>query len=129
MGLTADQVLPTKQSAAEEWVAWYKLLPGNKDTRNAVFLTWWKRNGSDKANTPDLRLFLKGEGIMLTTDGLGNLVDSALGAKNTLSSVFSYGLITYGILAVVGLGFTLVLIKTLATPENIATAAKIYTRR
>jgi hypothetical protein len=74
--ITADQVIPTYNSKAEDWIAWYNLLPGSKKIRAQLFLSIWKKNGNPKANTVELRNFLAQKaGIELSSTGIGNFFD------------------------------------------------------
>lgn len=86
--IRADKNIPTAQSMAEDWIAWYKSIPGGRDVRNQAFLAVWRQRGSSKANTNSLRTFLLNEaGITLTTDNIGNLTDAVYSFGDRLETL------------------------------------------
>ena len=103
--ITADQNIPTQQSSAEEWIAWYQLLPGSKVTANNVWLQVWQAHngGKSAANTSELRSWMSANaGITLTTDGVGSVIDSAKSFVNTIEDFAMMPI--YGLFAALGIG-------------------------
>lgn len=104
--ITADQVIPTYQSKAEDWIAWYNLLPGSKRVRAQLFLSIWKKNGNPKANTVELRNFLSQKaGIELSSDGFGNFFDFGDDIFNQIEDTLQVAWWAFGIFAIATVGF------------------------
>ena len=127
----ADSI-PTKQSNDGDWIAWYESLPGGKRDKNLIFSMAWNKRGDSKANTGDLRRFLKTKGFTLNSDNfLGTAKDSVIGFIDGVGNFFQFGAYaTVGVI-IAGTVLTGAIIWRLATPAGIGvaagTAAKVYT--
>ena len=92
----------------------------------------WNKRGDSKANTGDLRRFLKTKGFTLNSDNfLGTAKDSATGFIDGVGNFFQFGAYaTVGVI-IAGTVLTGAIIWRLATPAGIGvaagTAAKVYT--
>ena len=86
------EAIPTKQSIDGDWIAWYESLPGSQKDKNLIFSMAWSKRGDSKANTSDLRSFLKQKGFTLGPDNaLGAAKDTYLGALGSISSILKLG--------------------------------------
>lgn len=126
------EAIPTKQSNDGDWMAWYDSLPGAQRDKNVIFSMAWAKRGDSKANTTDLRKYLKTKGFTLSSDNiLGAAKDSATGYFDAVGNFLQMG--SYATIGIVVLGAGLwgAILWRLATPSGIGiaagTAAKVYT--
>ena len=105
--ITADQVLPDGSSTAEVWESWYDLIPGSKQTKNAIWLQAWSKWASADANTSSLREYMKkNAGIEITTDGIGSVIDATKSAVDSIEdfAMMPIYLLMGGAAVIIGLG-------------------------
>lgn len=107
--------VPTKLSLAPIWMEWYKTLKRNfgHKAANNLFLKAWEKRAGDDANTSDLRVWAKSEGMLIeSTSVFGDLKDFRAGIGNYIGDMFMLGkYAAIGTVAVVGLMLVLMAIK------------------
>lgn len=113
MKLDPSQTIPTASSNSENWIQWHKDLKrifGKKKANSIWLYAWAKRGGTNSsANTSDLRKYMDGQGVDITTTSLGELSDKI---GNVLGFGFGVGkVIVIGSLSIVGLIFIGILVK------------------
>ncbi len=105
MAVTADKLIPGPNSKAEEWIAWYDMIPGGKSIRNSLWLQAWSKWGSKDANTTDLRSYMRKEaGIEITTGGAGMVADAALSVGDKLEDALMMPVYVVAVGGVLALG-------------------------
>jgi len=127
MYVTADQLIPGHNSKAEEWIAWYELIPGGKATANPIWLKAWSLWGGGAANTVALRDYMrKNAGIEISTNGIGTIIDGALGVADSVQSVFMVPVYALAIGGVVALGVSgFLFYKAYQNPERAVELTKM----
>ncbi len=77
-----SKIIPTSADTPEQWVLWHKLLKGwfTKKEANSHWLRFWNQRAGagSAADTHDLRSYMEGQGIDLTTDTKGKITDSVM---------------------------------------------------
>lgn len=117
------EAIPTKQSSDGDWMAWYESLPGSQKDKNLIFSMAWSKRGDSKANTSDLRSFLKQKGFVLGSDNvLGAMKDTYLGAVGSISSILKLGATGTVVISAAFIVFAGAIIWRLATPVAVGTA-------
>ena len=130
--IRADKNIPTQQSNAEDWIVWYQSFPWSMTSNDkaTLFLSAWNRNGSDRANTDELRTFLKDTaGINLSTSGLGSIMEAGWSVAHSIENVFSFSAYAIGgyiflLFALLGFGFYQAFRNPEATGKILGIAAK-----
>ena len=83
MRVDPSKVIPTSDDNAESWIVFHKALKRwfGKQSANAYFLKFWNQRAGagTSADTHDLREYMDGEGVDLTTDFKGEMTDFGLG--------------------------------------------------
>ena len=113
MKIDPSKNIPTASSKSENWVQWHvdlKKMFGKKKANSIWLYAWTKRGGvNSSANTKDLRDYMDGQGVDITTtklneltDAIGNVLDFGLGVGKVL---------LIGGLSFVGLVLVAILIK------------------
>jgi hypothetical protein len=125
-------VIPTKSSSDGDWIAWYQSLPGPTKDKNLIFSLAWTKRGSSKANTNQLRTFLKSAGFNLGADNiLGSVEDTGTNFLSGVTGFLKMGETATLVIGGLGLVFAGAIVWRLLTPQNIGqavgVAAKVYT--
>lgn len=85
--------IPTSNDPAENWIAWHRLLLKwfSKDDANAQWVRFWSQRGGagTKADTYDLRFYMRKQGVDITTDVGGEITDAAKGVANWFADSFN----------------------------------------
>ena len=102
--------MPDGSSKAEVWESWYGLIPGSKQTKNAIWLEAWSKwadTTNSDVNSSSLRDYMKkNAGIDITTDGVGSIIDATKSAVDTIEdfAMMPFYLLLGGAAVVLGLG-------------------------
>ena len=112
--------VPTASSKSENWIQWHKDLKkmfGKKKANSIWLFAWAKRGGvNSSANTNDLRDYMEGQGVNITTTTLNDITD-------TIGDVLGFGfgvgkIVIIGTLSVVGLILVGILVKLFRNPNQ-----------
>ena len=118
--LDPSKSIPTASSKSENWIVWHKDLKkmfGKKKANSLWLYAWAKRGGvNSPANTTDLRGYMDGQGVNITTTTLGDLTD-------TIGDVLGFGLgvwkvVLIGGLSITGLILLGILVKLFRNPNH-----------
>jgi hypothetical protein len=120
MKLDPSKSIPTASSKSENWIQWHKELKKifRKKKANSIWLYAWAKRGGIKspANTNELREYMDGQGVDITTTSLGELSDSI---GNVLD--FGFGvtkIVIIGTLSLTGLILIGILVKLFRNPNQ-----------
>ena len=120
MKLDPSKSIPTASSKSENWIQWHKDLKKifGKKKANSIWLYAWAKRGGIKspANTNELRGYMDGQGVDITTTSLGELSDSI---GNVLD--FGFGVtkvVIIGTLSLTGLILIGILVKLFKNPNQ-----------
>lgn len=120
MKLDPSKSIPTASSKSENWIQWHKDLKKifRKKKANSIWLYAWAKRGGIKspANTNELREYMDGQGVDITTTSLGELSDSI---GNVLD--FGFGVtkvVIIGTLSLTGLILIGILVKLFKNPNQ-----------
>jgi hypothetical protein len=120
MKLDPSKSIPTASSKSENWIQWPKELKKifRKKKANSIWLYAWAKRGGIKspANTNELRGYMDGQGVDITTTSLGELSDSI---GNVLD--FGFGvtkIVIIGTLSLTGLILIGILVKLFRNPNQ-----------
>lgn len=100
---------PNQNSTAEEWKAWHEALKSHLGLKKAnfYFVKVWSRIGSNKANTVELREYLRKNGIEISRDAFNRITDLGADAVDFYGSLFKAGrtaAFALGGIAIIGIG-------------------------
>lgn len=120
MKLDPSKTIPTASSKSENWIQWHKDLKKifKKKKANSIWLYAWAKRGGVKssANTSELRNYMDGQGVDITTTSLGELSDSI---GNVLDFGFGVGkVIIIGGLSITALILIGILVKLFRNPNQ-----------
>jgi hypothetical protein len=112
--------VPTASSKSENWIQWHKDLKkmfGKKKANSLWLFAWAKRGGvNSSANTSDLRNYMEGQGVNITTTTLNDITDTI---GDVLGFSFGVGkIVIIGTLSVVGLILVGILVKLFRNPNQ-----------
>lgn len=112
--------IPTASSKSESWIQWHKDLKKmfGKKKANSIWVYAWSQRGGIKgtANTNELRNYMDGQGVNITTTALNEIADVV---GNVLDFSFGIGkIVIIGTCSVVGLLLISVLIKLFKNPNQ-----------
>lgn len=112
--------VPTASSKSENWIQWHKDLKkmfGKKKANSLWLFAWAKRGGvNSSANTSDLRSYMEGQGVNITTTTLNDITDTI---GDVLGFSFGVGkIVIIGTLSVVGLILIGILVKLFRNPNQ-----------
>lgn len=118
--LDPSKSIPTASSKSESWIVWHKDLKKmfGKKKANSIWLYAWSKRGGVNAtgNTDELRGYMKGQGVNITTTTLNEITD-------TIGDVLGFGLgigkvILIGGLSITGLILLGILVKLFRNPNQ-----------
>lgn len=109
MKANVTQNIPTISSPPEQWVQWHKDLKNyfGKKEANSLFLKAWTIRGNSKANTSDLRTYLKDNGIKISESSWDSVVDLGVGVGDVFGDfmkISKYAGIAMGGIVLIGVG-------------------------
>lgn len=101
--------MPDFQSTDIEWLNWYEKLSSRYGRSDAarIFLAAWRKRGSNKANTSDLRDRLNDDGIKISTNVFQDAIDvgdSITDAFGNMMKIGKYTAFAVGGILILGLG-------------------------
>ena len=112
--------VPTASSKSENWIQWHKDLKkmfGKKKANSIWLFAWAKRGGVNATgNTDELRGYMEGQGVKITTTTLNDITDTI---GDVLGFSFGVGkIVIIGTLSVVGLILVGILVKLFRNPNQ-----------
>ncbi len=112
--------IPQISSAPEAWIQWHKDLKSyfGKKVANSLWLKAWGIRGNIKANTSDLRKYLKSNGITISESKWDSIVDAGVGAMDFAGDIFKVGRYTGIALGVIILGGLGILVFNVVRDPN-----------
>lgn len=103
-----SKIIPTSDSTSEQWVTWHKALRKwfTKNEANTHWLRFWQqRSGAGtKADTYDLREYMRSQDVDLTTTTMGEVTDMAGGIVEFFTDSINIARIILVGVVVVGVG-------------------------
>jgi hypothetical protein len=120
MKLDPSKTIPTASSKPENWIQWHKDLKkmfGKKKANSIWVFAWGKRGAIDShSNTYDLRSYMNGQGVDISTTGWKEIGDSYLNFTNWTWGVSKGFLVGTGVL--VSLILIAILVKLFRNPNQ-----------
>lgn len=89
MRVDPSKVIPTSEDTSERWIVFHKALKSwfGKQSANAYFLKFWNQRAGagTSADNHELREYMSGQGVDLTTDWKGEMTDFGMGIVDWFS--------------------------------------------
>ena len=88
-----SKTIPTSIDPAESWINWHKRLLKwfSKDEANQQWIRFWtqRAGAGTTADTHDLRIYMKDQGVDISTTITGSLTDGAASVAEWFGNAFS----------------------------------------
>lgn len=104
-----SKIIPTSADTSEQWVNWHKTLKKwfSKTEANSHWLRFWNQRAGagSEADTHELRTYMEGQGVELTTTASGEVADTFLGAVDWFENSLKWakGIVIGGVIIGIGL--------------------------
>ena len=120
MSAADPSVIPTQSSSANEWQAWYDILPFSQKDNNLLFTRAWKIRGSDSVlSNADFKKYMQSNGVNLKSGTVAETVTNFTESVfDSVATTLKTGATVVIVMEVSVVVFVAALLWRVLTPDN-----------
>lgn len=121
--------IPVAGSSGAEWKLWHQVMKNRfgKKSANVLWLKFWRKTGTEAANTNDLREYLEDQGIKIDAGVFSKIYDTGADVADFYGGIMNMGKYTaYALIGITVIGVGMIIFNIARQPIAAAKAGAAF---